>query len=123
MRYPVESKLCLLHSHDFVYLFQVKRLVLVPGIRMVGFGVNARINVFPQTKETTQKILHQQFVTEKMIVVAPFMVSLLFLRNVKILSRQIIQHLMKSKKMETPVLQNVLRVKFSAYMIRVPHCL
>ena len=58
---------------------------------MVGFGVNARINVFPQTKETTQKILHGQFVTEKMIVVAPFMVSFAFLRNVKILPRQIIQ--------------------------------
>ena len=103
--------------------FQIERLVLVLGIRMVGFGVNARINVFLQTKETTLKILHRQFVTEKMIVVAPFMVSLLFLQNVKILSRQIIQHLMKSKKMETPVLQNVLRVKFSAYMQMVPHCL
>merc|ERR1712051_368778 len=73
----------------------VKRLVLVPGIRMVGFGVNARINVFPKTKEMTLIILHRQFVTEKMIVVAPFMVSLPLLRNVKILSRQIIQHLMK----------------------------
>ena len=106
-----------------MYFFQVKRLVLVPGVRTVGFGVNAVKHVFPQTKETTQKILHGQFVTEKMIVVAPFMVSLPFLRNVKILSRQITQHLMNCKKMEIPVLQNVLRVKFSAFMKIKPHCL
>ena len=106
-----------------MYFFQVRSIVLVPGVRTVGFGVNAVKHVFPQRKEMTQKILRGQFVMEKMIVVAPYMVSFPFLWNVKILPRQIIQHLTKCKKMERPVLQNVLRVKFSAYMKMMPHCL
>ena len=102
-----------------MYFFQVKRLVLVQTNkqRMVGFGVNAVKHVFPQRK----------FVTEKMIVVALYMVSwyldfLLIMRKiVKIMP--VIQHLMKGKKTEMPVLQNVLRVKFSADMKKEPHCL
>ena len=90
---------------------------------MVGFGVNAKTHVFPHLKETTQKILNGQFVTEKMIVVAPYMVSFPLKIPVQILPRQIIQHLMNIKKTEMTVLQNVLRVKFSAFMKMMPHCL
>ena len=43
---------------------------------MVGFGVNAVKHVFPQRKETMTKILRGHNVTEKMIVVALYMVSL-----------------------------------------------
>ena len=67
-------------------------------VQRVGFYVNAVNHVFPPTKEMTQKILSVQFVTEKMIVVAPYMVSFHtpFLRNVLILPKgQIIQHLMR----------------------------
>ena len=67
-------------------------------VQRVGFYVNAANHVFPPTKEMTQKILSVQFVTEKMIVVAPYMVSFHtpFLRNVLILPKgQIIQHLMR----------------------------
>jgi hypothetical protein len=62
-----------------------------------------------------------------MIVVALYMVSwyldfLLIMRKiVKIMP--VIQHLMKGKKTEMPVLQNVLRVKLSAYMTKETHCL
>jgi hypothetical protein len=79
-----------------MYFFQVQRITLVPGVRRVGFIVNAVTHVFPRTKEMTQKILCGQFATEKMIVVAPYMVSFhRDLRNVLIITRQIIQHLMR----------------------------
>ena len=79
-----------------MYFFQVKRIILAPEVRKVGFIVNAVKLVFPQMKEMTQKILCGQFVTGKMIVVAPYMVSFhTDLRNVKILPRQTIQHLMR----------------------------
>ena len=67
-------------------------------VQRVGFYVNAVNHVFPPTKEMTQKILSVQFVTEKTIVVAPYMVSFHtpFLRYVLILPRgQIIQLLMR----------------------------
>ena len=67
-------------------------------VQRVGFYVNAVNHVFPPMKEMTQKILSVQFVMEKTIVVAPYMVSFHtpFLRNVLILKRgQIIQHLMR----------------------------
>merc|ERR1711935_273669 len=74
----------------------VGSIILALEVRKVGFIVNAVKHVFPQMKETTQKILCGQFVTEKMTVVAPYMVSFhTDLRNVKILPRQTIQHLMR----------------------------
>ena len=92
-------------------------------VQRVGFYVNAVNHVFPPMKEMTQKILSVQFVMEKTIVVAPYMVSFPLKIPVQILPRQIIQHLMNMKKTEMPVLQNVLRVKFSAFMKMMPHCL
>ena len=67
-------------------------------VQRIGFYVNAVKHVFHLTKVTTQKILWVQFVTEEMIVVAPYMVSSRtpFLKYVPILPRgQIIQHLMR----------------------------
>ena len=64
-------------------------------VQRVGFYVNAVNHVFPPTKEMTQKILSVQFVTEKMIVVAPYMVSFLTFQCVLIKTRQIIQLLMR----------------------------
>ena len=66
-------------------------------VQRVGFYVNAVNHVFPPTKEMTQKILSVQFVMEKTIVVAPYMVSFRtpFLKYVLIITRQIIQLLMR----------------------------